>query len=241
MNSLCSPPHWGILWNPVSPTETSDALSLIIYEESLKGCSEAAGAGGAAQMTRCCQQVIGALGFFWSHLLHLSGWEEQPPQAVLNHCLWTGGVALKSSAAPAVGSGQLLWFPQASGSVNAFKFIYTQVLSSPWLWSYPANAGAGLSLGKVEIFRMRFGKYLTSHSTYCQGTLGFITGMCLSWQGLFMELLTFRRCPLLLHWRPDVLHHIPVSLLCAPPELLLSCYLFPHTHKDGLSRTWQGR
>lgn len=104
-----------------------------------------------------------------------AGGRSSLPQAVLNHCLWTGGLHSSQVQLPAaVGSGQLLWFPQASGSVNAFKFIYTQVLSSPWLWSYPANAGAGLSFGKVQKYLEWGLANIWHHSTYCQGTLGFI-------------------------------------------------------------------
>ena len=173
-----------------------------------------------------------------------AGGRSSLPQAVLNHCLWTGGLHSSHVRLPtAVGSGQLLWFPQASGSVNAFRFIYSQVRSSPWLWSYPANAGAGLSFGKVQKYlEWGLANIWRHHSTYCQGTLGFIYWHVLvlirSIYGAFFPFGDLCCCCaedqmyFIIFQFPFSVH--PLSS-CSPVILL------PHTLKDGLSRTWQDR
>lgn len=158
-----------------------------------------------------------------------AGGRSSLPQAVLNHCLWTGGLRSSQVRLPtAVGSGQLLWFPQASDSVNAFMFIYSQVRSSPWLWSYPANAGAGLSFGKVQKYLEWGLANIIAHTVKEHWAL--FTGMCLSWQGLFMKLSylseTSAAVALKTRWASS---YSSFPSLCTPwaPTPLLFCFATP--------------
>lgn len=103
MNDLCSPLHWGFLWNPVSHWNL--LLSCITYERSLTAILGQPNTGGTGRMTQHCRQhVIWTLRF-----LLVSPAPSQRvrgsvlpslPQAVLNHLSVDSSIMLLSSWPP---------------------------------------------------------------------------------------------------------------------------------------------